>query len=319
MDKLKKIVMVILIGVAVLFFLTTNILLPIVRDNKEQSAKYKQLKGNVEAMEKYTKERLVSSEKSLNEAIGVIGERFLPGGPGEKVQLTERFTEVPLDSKMVFSNISYRKSILSNEYEIFAVDISAQAPFHDLIVYLTQIEANKLMVGIQNIGLHNISPGSPSLGATMTFLGFRLIVKLPALSQYTEEQYQPFDESRLETLLQQPMKAERKTDTILASEDFDPFFSIHDFNKRQKPDKPNPDEVMIPAGTQTPGIEGLKLKGVLRLHNTKVALINDRIVKEGEQIAGAEVMDIQDYRVVLKYEGQEYILKIGANGEFTQK
>lgn len=316
MSELKKIVGVVLGGVAVLFFLSTNVLLPIVRDNKEQAAKYAQLKGDVEMIERYTKQKLDVSEKSLNDAIGAIGQHFLPEG---KVQLTEQFTEVPVDSDVVFSNIAYRKSMLSNAYEIFSVDISAQAPFHDLIAYLTHLESGEMLVGIQSISLHNVAPGATSLEARIAFVGFRLIDKPPASSQYLEQQYQPFDESRLESLLKQPIKVARNIDSAFAMEEFDPFFSAYDFNKRQKSATPKADNVMIPAGTPTFGIQDLKLKGILRLHNTKVALINDRIVKEGEQISGAEVVKIEDFRVTLKFAGEEYILKIGAEGGFTQQ
>lgn len=316
MNDVKKIVVMILVGVVVLFFLATNILLPIVRDNKQQSAQYEQLKREVGAIEKYTKQRLDSSEMSLKEAIATMEKSFLPEG---KVQLTEQFTEVSSDSKLVFSNISYRKSILSKEYEIFVVDISAQAPFHDVVAYLAQIEAKELMVGIQSLSLHNISPGSPSLEVGITLLGFRLLDKAPASSQYIEGQYQPFDESRFETLMQQPIDERHKVDTAVALENFDPFFSTYDLNKIKQPDKPTVDDVLISAGTSTSGIEDLKLKGILRLHNTKVALINDRIVKEGEQIAGAVVVAIEDYRVVLKYAEQEYILKMGVDGEFIKR
>lgn len=296
-----------------MFFLTTYIFLPLFKKNKEMAVSLAKLEKNVKAVEKYKSKQLDSLELSLKDATKVLEKKFLPAG---KVQLTEQLTEVSSGSDVVFSNISYRTPTLSKMYHVSTVDVNLKASFYDFITYITQLEANELMVGIQSLSLHNISPGTPSLEARAVFLGFRLLDKRPSVTKYIEEKYQPIDEGRLEALLE-PVDEGYKDDLNLAWKDIDPFFSIHDLNKLRHADQPEITEVTI--GAEISGIEDLKLKGILRLRDKKVALINDRIVKEGEKIAGARLLKIEEYHVVLEYAEQQFILKMGVESGFLER
>lgn len=302
-------------AVALLFFLTTSIFVPISRDNKKQYTEYAQLKKEVGAIAKYTDTQMKEAEKSLDDAIAVVGKMFLPE---KDTQLTKQLAQVPPTSKMVFSNISYRKSYLSSDgsYEAFPVDISATASFSDLISYLSGIEANDLIIGIESMNLRKASPVSTSLEVRLSLVGFRLIQKPLPFSNYLEEQYKPLDEDRLKKLTEPIEKGNGIV--ALALENFDPFSSAYDLRRAEELASKPEDATGAEPIPQDSDISDFVLKGVLQLGDKKVALINDSILEVGEKLAGVQVVDIEDYSVVLKYGEKTYTLTMGLNNESIQ-
>lgn len=55
----------------------------------------------------------------------------------------------------------------------------------------------------------------------------------------------------------------------------------------------------------------MKVTGIVWGDGRSRAVINDFVVQEGDEIAGAKVMSIQRDRVVLLKDGQEHVLKLG--------
>jgi Tfp pilus assembly protein PilO/DNA-directed RNA polymerase subunit H (RpoH/RPB5) len=54
----------------------------------------------------------------------------------------------------------------------------------------------------------------------------------------------------------------------------------------------------------------LKLKGIIQIGTTKVAIINDTVVREGDWIARHRILRIEEEKVILDYRGKERKLKI---------
>ena len=60
---------------------------------------------------------------------------------------------------------------------------------------------------------------------------------------------------------------------------------------------------------------GLTLKGILYSKGSPVAIINDEVVERGENIGDYLVFEIEEKRVILKKDDQEFILKLEEEGK----
>lgn len=56
--------------------------------------------------------------------------------------------------------------------------------------------------------------------------------------------------------------------------------------------------------------QGFTLTGIIEVENEKMALINEELIKKGDSIDGASVVDILDNKVYLDLAGKPIILKI---------
>ena len=75
-----------------------------------------------------------------------------------------------------------------------------------------------------------------------------------------------------------------------------------------KPKQGKPSEV---SEAETKPLGSLVVNGVFFSQDVEYALINNRIVKEGDEIDGAKVKSVTLYEVVLDYDGQEVRLPSG--------
>lgn len=76
-----------------------------------------------------------------------------------------------------------------------------------------------------------------------------------------------------------------------------------------KPQEPPASAVLKSSTSVTDTkIPDLRLKGISQSGNRSWAFVNDRMLKVGDTIAGAEVVDILKDRVKLKYSGMEFTL-----------
>lgn len=305
MDERKKFLLTVIIGLAGLLFLTTRIYLPIARDNAKRSAEYKQLKQQVQAAGKFSKDELDILEDKIDMAVSNLEERFPPEG---KLKLVEQLTRVPMDAKISFTEITHRDLREEQGYQVFPVDVNMKTQFYDLVKYLAGIETSPLMIGVNSLSINNVEPEAKTLDIKVSFSGFKLTHKFPSFSKYLEERYVPVNRQHLEKLLE-PLKPAQSESAVLSLSDYNPFASVGELKKLDREVLPRP---------ETLAIGSLSLKGIMRIGEKKAALINDKVVGEGENIAGMKVLEIQDYQVVLMRSGERYILKTGVDDEFIK-
>lgn len=301
MDERRRLVLTIIASLAALFFLSTHFYLPFAKSNAKRRAQYRQLKVEVKTIGELSKDGLDSLGKRIDTAISNLESKFPPEG---KLRLTEELTMVPKGSNIVFTEITHRKMQEGQGYQVFPVDVNMKTTFYDLIKYLTAIEASPLLIGVNSLSLHKVEPEAKHLDIKVTFFGFKLIRQFPAISKYVEGRYGPLSKQRLERLFE-PVKLMDSESAVSRLAYYNPF--VYDF---EKPDA-YPER-------ETINIENLSLKGILRIGDEKAALINDTVVKEGERIGGVQVVEIEDYRVILMQSGKRYILKIGVDDGFIK-
>ncbi len=66
-------------------------------------------------------------------------------------------------------------------------------------------------------------------------------------------------------------------------------------------------------------VSELKLSGTLTSPKKAIAIINEKIVREGDSIGGFKVFKIERKRVVLTREGKSYSLYLGQKREVKEK
>ena len=75
---------------------------------------------------------------------------------------------------------------------------------------------------------------------------------------------------------------------------------------------PDPTKVKAATPKPKPNLSAtMKVTGIVWGDRRSRAVINDFVVQEGDEIAGAKVLSIQRDRVVLMKDGQEHVLKLG--------
>lgn len=75
---------------------------------------------------------------------------------------------------------------------------------------------------------------------------------------------------------------------------------------------PDPTKVKTAPPKPKPNLSTtMKVTGIVWGDRRSRAVINDFVVQEGDEIAGAKVLSIQRDRVVLLKDGQEHVLKLG--------
>lgn len=307
MNEKQKIILTVLVGLAVLFFVFTNFCLSLMRDTSERVKEYNQLKAEVETLTGANEKNLDTMQKKLKALISQLEDKF---SSREKFKFVQQMTTSAKTLNIIFTDIDRKDPQQKDGYEEFPVDVSMTASFKDFVRYLLAIEQNPKLIGIRSLSLRKSQRKSPILDIKATFSGFNLLRKPTPVEANQENRYAPIDNKRLDKLLE-PLVSRDNQDVILQLADADPFTSEYDLKK------PVPTiQTGSPAADPSMVINGLFLEGIIQVHNQKAALINDAIVKEKEMISGAEVVSIQDDKVILRYLDKDYTLTVGVTNVF---
>ncbi|MFH1777012.1 MAG: type 4a pilus biogenesis protein PilO [Candidatus Omnitrophota bacterium] len=305
MEEKKNLAQVIMLGLAGLFFLTTRLYIPLGKTNTELLSQYRQLVKEVKEIEQLKSAKLQNLNLRINEVVSRLEKSFLQEG---KLKYVEQLTLPPAGSGIVFTKIIHGQPKNNEGCQIFPIDISMRASFYDLMEYLRSIETQPLLLGISSLNISQSAPNIEVLDIKISFLAFRLSYETPPISTYLEHKYEPLDMVRLEKLLEPLSMAWRKDIRLSLSSDdlFSPLAVFKKIDDKEPPALPKIEEITI---------DDVFLKGILRIGEKKAALINDRVVMEGEKIEGMEVSEIRDNVVILLKSGKTYILKMGVENE----
>ena len=95
------------------------------------------------------------------------------------------------------------------------------------------------------------------------------------------------------------------------SEDLrDPFQSSFEIERQMYKFEPEPEpEPKVQLKPLRTTLPGLQVQGMVWSTNKPQAIINDTLVRIGDTIAGAEILDIRKEGVYVLYEERQYILR----------
>lgn len=311
MSEKKKIIMTILGGLALLFFIFSNFCRPLITDNAQCIQEYKKLKTEVKTLVGVDKQTLSFTENKLKTSISQLEEKFVPKGASKFVQ---QLTSSAKGLDIIFSDITRKDPQDKDGYAEFPIDVEMKTSFSEFSRYLLALEKNSLMIGIGSLRFRKYQPQSSILNIKITFSGFKLSLTPVPITEYMEEKYNPIDNERLNALFE-PLSTLDNQGVVSRLVGYDPFFSAYDLKEPEADGHHFKVEQEAALGEKSI-IDTLSLQGILYVQKEKAAMINDVVVKEGDTIEGAKVVAIQDYKVILKYLGKEYILTMGVGDAF---
>ena len=309
MDEKKKLVLIILGGAVALLFVFTNFCRPLIADTALRVEEYKKLKVEVKVMSETDAREIASTQEKLKTAVSHLEEKF---SSKEKLKFVQQLTNSVKDLDIEFVDIAHKEPKKQQNYKEFPADVTMKASFNNLLPYLLNVEQNPLMIGINSLKLRKNQLQSPILDIKATFFSLELLLEPEGTAAYMEEKYTPVNNKRLEALLEPLPKLDNQS-VVSKLDGHDPFMSDYDLAKAES----MPQSELEPVIGQF-DIRDLFLQGILNVQDKKAALVNDIVVMEGEMIEGAEVVEIQDYKVILRHLDKDYILTMGAENVFTQ-
>ncbi len=312
MDDKKKIFLSVIGGVAVIFYLITNFCIPTAKENKDLFSKYRALKQEVDAFNQFSKEKLETLNKNLDQAIGAIEEK-MPSAD-KKVRLIEYMTNVPEGANIKFVTIQQNPSRQEQGYEVSSVNITMQSSFGDLLKYLNSMVDSKILINIKDLNISSFDPKTDVLNIDIVFEGYKTNLQLPSTSSYFDKRYEPIDLIRLDRLTKS-VKIENEEVYAGLGKDYSPFIDKY-IDLVQ--DDENEQEVVVDLGDNF-DINKYFLKGTTSIGKQKAALINQSILTTGQYIDDLKVVNISDYEVSLERKGKKYRLKIGADEGIKHK
>ncbi len=303
MDEKKKFTLTVVFSFAGLWFIFTNFCLPTLKDNTVRLAEYRKLREDTKIIEGLSDEKFQTWEEKLSMASGNLEKNFLGEG---KMRLAEQLTRLPADSNIVFLDIKQKEAEAKEGYELFPIDVVLKAPFPDFLRYLATIETDPLLVGVDNLRVSKPASDAKDLDVRLTFVGFRLIPKSKSVNKYLEERFTSFDEVHFKNLIG-PIASRQSINLNSISGIYNPFLSVYDSAMGQR-------KTAISKGPQEHS-----LRGTLRIEGKNVALINEAIVREGDELDGMKVVQIGDGKVVLMRSDKRVILKMGVEDGFIRQ
>ncbi|MFH1622236.1 MAG: type 4a pilus biogenesis protein PilO [Candidatus Omnitrophota bacterium] len=308
MDEKKKIIVTILGGLALLFFVFTNFCRPLISNIATYAKEYKELKAEVKILDEISEDGLASMENKLGTVLSKL-EEYLPS-KGE-LRFVQHLTSSAEGLDVIFSDIAQRGSQPKGEYEELPVNILMKASFDDFLRYLLAVEQNPLFIGISSLNIRKTLLQSPILDFRITFVGFNLSLTLPPMMKYMEEKYKPIDTAQVDAL-SNPLPEIDIQEVFSRLGHKNIFVTAYDFRK------PEPKDLDTAIAAPDSIADSFSLRGILDAEGKKAVLINGKIVREGEVVDGAQVVAIKDYKVIVRYLGRDYILKIGVDDAFTK-
>jgi len=305
MDEKKKIILTVLAGPVILFYLSVHFFMPMLVNNSKLFQEYKKLSSEFRALMKFTDEKYSSLSEKVDNAANVLA-MCLPS-EGE-FKFIEYITRSPVASDdIIFKSIEQMPEIKKQDYSLLPVKIIMEAPLEQFVVYLNQLYENRLLLAIKDININLLQKEKKILNINMSLFGVRDRYKGQPLSAYLEKKIESLDLSGVDSLISSiEVKRRYKVDFPLRLEDVV-------FQKYSIQEKAIPKESIA-----KPQESVFTLKGILQTAEKKAALINGLVIMEGQEVKGIKVIKIDKDEVIIEYLGKRIILKMGENNAINK-
>jgi len=302
MGEHKKLAFVIMGGLAALFFITNNFYRPLLKQNSQLYEEYKGLKTKIRALNELSENRTDIIQTKLRQLSEQL-DQSIPSTE-KNLNITEQLTSIPAQSNISFTQINRLPLEEKDGYRVYSLDITAGATLYEFLRYLEGLDNGPLLITIDNLKMRKSErKDSDILNIGIILSGYQFTRVITPAQKFLEEEFVPIDISRADELLE-PVKV------IPTSIDLSTLKLSSPFTTKMSPVliPESPRVIYSPEEAQE---KELHLKGIAQEQDKKVALINDKIVKEGEEVEGAKVVSIERFKVVLFKNGKEFILELG--------
>ena len=307
MSNVKGLVTGALFMAAFLFLLSTRFFIPLYKENKELTAEIERKRVALKTLESVVGQpkRLKKLSQGIEEAKAVLEELV----PNEMTfsRLHKKLTSPTKESSVVPASVS-TGTVLPQTYGVLSyqslpVDLEVYATMEGLIRYLAQFQGGSPYVRVDNLSIAPMVKGPNSLHATIKLRTFSFTSGgggQPPEAEQTES----FDLARAEESV-----SFSKTEPGPVSQGSirDPFFL------------PSPGDPGASGASESLSLSGI----VLRPDSSCcLAVINRRLVEEGDVVGGYKVAYIGLDQVVLEQLGKKFVLRLGSakkQGEETSQ
>ncbi len=299
MSNIKVLVIGALFIAAFLFLLNTRLFIPWYKENRELAAEIERKRVSLKNLESAVgqTERLEKLSKRIEEAKAAL-EELVPNEVSFS-KLRTKLTSPAGESGVVPTSVSTgsvaTKSQGALSYQSLPVDLEIDTTMEGLLRYLAQAQGGSPYVRVDNLSITPAVKGPNSLHATIKLRTFSFTSggqKPPEA-----EQAESFDLARAEETISFSKTEPRP---ILKRSISDPFLL------------PAPIEPVVTSDASGAS-ESLSLSGIVLRPDSSccLAVINRRLVEEGDVIGGCKVNYIGLDHVVLEQQGKKFVLQLG--------
>jgi|GEM_PF-3130320 len=299
-DK-KKLIVVILGSLAVLLLITTRAYRPMLQQNSQLKAEFSEIRNKARGLEQISEERSTTIEDRIREISGQV-EKKIPL-PNKALNIIDQLTNLPVPSNLSFTDINRIEPEERDGYRVSSINISSKGTLYDFLCYLEEVDKGALLLTVESLSISRGNDNEPNLlNIKVLFSGFQITKGAPSLQSF-QGNFVPIEESRQAQILE-PISIPQRSIDLSILKDAEIFG--RKFTSESSPGTP---EGVAPAEPEEK-LE-VKLRGIAQEGKQRVALIDDKIVKEGDEIAGAKVREISRFKVVLSKNGRDYTLELG--------
>lgn len=298
----KKLAMMGALGLAVAFFVATNVGRPVWDRNQALLAEMDQVRGKIGAVQAVFADPQFLAQ--INADITAL-ETFL----GDKIPQEANITQLTkllgksgialesIDSSRVHQTLVSVGEGKELSYDVLPVTVSLKTSLADFVKYLHWIEMQSRLLAVRSFFLAPDTGGSGTLTVTMGLAGYAFSPQnMPMIEP---EATATLDGARIKEQLALPQAVESR----FSFEEVGEIFPVKPAASVPVPESPV-------EGSEPPAEVELTLTGIVIKPGSSVAVINGTLLKVHGMIEGYELTAIEDDRVVLEKQGAERILQI---------
>ncbi len=300
MSNIKMFIIGALFMAVFLFLLNTRFFIPWYKENRELAAEIEKKRVSLKNLESVMgkSERLEKLNERIEETRAVL-EELVPNEISFS-RVHKKLTSPTGTSGVVPTSVSTgsvaSKTDNALSYQSLPVDLGIYATMEGLVRYVAQFQGGSPYVRVDSLTITPVAEGPNSLHATIKLRTFSF-TSSGGGQPPGEEQTESFDLARAEESI-----SFSKTESSPIPQD-----SIRD-----------PFVLPTPGGPDTSGASGtsesLSLSGIVLRPDSSccLAVINRRLVEEGDVVSGYKVAYIGLDHVVLEQQGEKFVLRLGS-------
>ncbi len=299
-DRQKQ-AFLILFCFAVSFFLATRIFMDL-KQNTRLSKEYRKSTTNVKTLEEISEEKIKDLEEKAEKASAYLDKKI--PSKEQTLNMMNQITRIPQGSSIVFKSINRLTPQNRNDYIVSYIDINAKSNLYDFVQFLNDLNKGALFISVDKLNIEAAQEREiGTLNIATTVSGYQIVKPPRPVSDILEDENALLDFSNIESLLG-AVEFEITPIDLSSVAGFSPFAEKVTFITQEQP--------RVQVGESS--LPQLRFRGAAYIKDKKAALINDRVVKIGDEIEGMRVIDIQRFKVTLSLQGKRYTLELGKEG-----
>ncbi len=303
MDPKKKFIMVIFVEVAILFLLYSYLYRPALKKNFESYKELQSLRAKVDRLEQIPSSHLSIIERDINYLWTFLDRKL----PARDVDFSLNLTQGAPGVKFIITSIEPLPSKKFEGYKERPLVLKMKTTLYDFLKYLDYIrEKVDILINPKRISISQLlSSKAGMLNIEMTLSAYQVDKKPKSAREFSEEELLGINKKDVDKIRGILRTAKYRTSSrqeFVSIKERNPF-KMEGASAEKKPPS-------FPGGKASSGLQGITLDGIAQAGKRKVALINGKVFKEGDEVSGAKILSIEKNRVILLKGQGKYIIEL---------